>query len=213
MWQKAFAPESWSNWALVIVGIGAVIAALITLRTIKRQTSATEVAANAAKVSADIARTDIQLFISKERARIGIKLNDLDLLHPFKPTLYVVEYDVLFYGATAAFISDTSVWATDAESPEFDQTKLPIVELPKVIKPNIEVIKCRTWLWLKLEWIDEINRGKRLIHFHGFIRYTDVFMIPRETKFRYLWNPPSSLYGSDTGIWIKCGPEDANSET
>jgi hypothetical protein len=42
MWHDAFGPSTWSNWLLVIVGIGATVAALLTLRAIWRQTVATE---------------------------------------------------------------------------------------------------------------------------------------------------------------------------
>jgi hypothetical protein len=38
IWQKAFAPESWPNWGLVLVGIFASWAALKTLKTIQKQT-------------------------------------------------------------------------------------------------------------------------------------------------------------------------------
>lgn len=41
-WQRAFAPDFWSNWFLVAVGIGAIVAALYTLGTLERQTAATE---------------------------------------------------------------------------------------------------------------------------------------------------------------------------
>jgi hypothetical protein len=39
-WQKAFGPETWSNWALVVVGVGAIVTALITLLAIRDQTKA-----------------------------------------------------------------------------------------------------------------------------------------------------------------------------
>src|SRR5215469_10144412 len=38
-WHKAFAPESLSNWVLMLVGIGGTLAALRTLKTINRQTT------------------------------------------------------------------------------------------------------------------------------------------------------------------------------
>jgi hypothetical protein len=41
-WHDAFAPSTWSNWALVIVGVGATIAAIYTLNAIKRQARLTE---------------------------------------------------------------------------------------------------------------------------------------------------------------------------
>jgi hypothetical protein len=37
-WRNAFSPPTWSNWALVIVGIGAIISALRTLSAIRKQT-------------------------------------------------------------------------------------------------------------------------------------------------------------------------------
>lgn len=39
-WQTAFAPETWPNWALVIVGVGAIGTAWITLLAIRDQTKA-----------------------------------------------------------------------------------------------------------------------------------------------------------------------------
>jgi len=41
MWQDVFAPSTWSNWALVVVGIAATIAALLTWWSIKREFIAT----------------------------------------------------------------------------------------------------------------------------------------------------------------------------
>jgi len=38
-WQEAVAPPTWSNWALVFVGIGAIVAALCTLGIIRTQTA------------------------------------------------------------------------------------------------------------------------------------------------------------------------------
>jgi hypothetical protein len=60
MWHCAFAPSTWSNWALVIVGIGAVIAAIITLRTLNQQTIAATKAAEA--------------LVSSERAWVVVEL-------------------------------------------------------------------------------------------------------------------------------------------
>jgi hypothetical protein len=38
IWHKAFAPELWSNWALVVIGVFGTWAALRTLRSIEKQT-------------------------------------------------------------------------------------------------------------------------------------------------------------------------------
>jgi len=42
IWQKAFSPQSWSTWALVIVGVGAIFVALCTLQAIHRQANIME---------------------------------------------------------------------------------------------------------------------------------------------------------------------------
>jgi hypothetical protein len=39
-WQRAFAPDTWPNWALVIVGLGAIGTAWFTLLAIRDQTNA-----------------------------------------------------------------------------------------------------------------------------------------------------------------------------
>jgi hypothetical protein len=56
IWQKLFAPEQWPNIVLCVVGIAGVLIALKTLGKLERQTKATEIAADAAKKSADTAR-------------------------------------------------------------------------------------------------------------------------------------------------------------
>jgi hypothetical protein len=50
-WRDAFAPPTWSNWALVAVGIIASIVGIRSLRAVIRQSEATEKSADAAKVS------------------------------------------------------------------------------------------------------------------------------------------------------------------
>jgi hypothetical protein len=64
---RVFSPENIPNIALVLVGIGGIVVAAITLGTIKEQTVATAVAANAAKASADG-------FIHSERAWVMAEL-------------------------------------------------------------------------------------------------------------------------------------------
>jgi len=53
----AFAPSTWSNWALVVVGIGAIVAALLTLKKIEEQTVATRDAAVATQKSVELQKT------------------------------------------------------------------------------------------------------------------------------------------------------------
>ncbi len=65
-WKEAFGPSNLSNWLLMLVGIGAVIAAFCTLEILKRQTKAAEDAAKAALLNA-------QVFINAERPWILVR--------------------------------------------------------------------------------------------------------------------------------------------
>jgi hypothetical protein len=69
-WDWLFSPNA-PNWALVIVGVAGVIAAIWTLKILGRQTKATEIAADAAKVSADA-------LIASERAWVMVDLEKQD---------------------------------------------------------------------------------------------------------------------------------------
>jgi hypothetical protein len=53
---RLFAPENIPNIALVVVGLGAIVTALYTLKAIERQTKATEESAKAAQRTVDLQR-------------------------------------------------------------------------------------------------------------------------------------------------------------
>lgn len=53
---RLFAAENLPNIILALVGIAGIVVAICTLHTIRKQTDATEIAANAARDSADIMR-------------------------------------------------------------------------------------------------------------------------------------------------------------
>ncbi len=86
IWHEAFSPESWPNWALVLVGSLGIFVAIRTLNammrqadSMERQTKATEDAAKAAidnaiaaKEGAEATKRSINLLISKERPRINV---------------------------------------------------------------------------------------------------------------------------------------------
>jgi hypothetical protein len=54
-------PPLWSNWVLIVVTFGAVIAAFRTLDQLRRQVGSNATAADAAKKSADVAETTMRL--------------------------------------------------------------------------------------------------------------------------------------------------------
>jgi hypothetical protein len=70
-----------ANYLLVAVGLGGVVVAVRTLRVIRRETNLSEVAAFAAKASAEAALQQIQMTKDKERGRVEIKAAGLELQH------------------------------------------------------------------------------------------------------------------------------------
>jgi hypothetical protein len=66
------------NWPLIAVGLGGIWAALRTLNIIKRQTAATEEAAQASKTSADAALLNSRILVNIDRALIEIELGQAD---------------------------------------------------------------------------------------------------------------------------------------
>ncbi len=84
---------------VVLVFIGGV-----TLVLIWEQAKATTRAAQAAEVGANATKDNIELIVRKERARIRVEMRPLTLA-PAGKTQYV-EFTVLFYGTTPAFITN-----------------------------------------------------------------------------------------------------------
>jgi hypothetical protein len=81
LWQKAFAPDSWPNWALVVVGILGVGAALRTLSAIQRQVDVmkdqTDIVARQAtsmRRQTTILRRSVDAAIAGDRAWIMVQL-------------------------------------------------------------------------------------------------------------------------------------------
>jgi hypothetical protein len=67
--ERALAPELWSNWLLVLAGIGGIIVAIVTLKKIERQTKA-------AKDAADAALLNAKAFINSERPWLVVDIEE-----------------------------------------------------------------------------------------------------------------------------------------
>jgi hypothetical protein len=216
---------NWSNWALVIVGMGGIVVAVGTLKTIakqarlmqhhgfilRRQTRATQKAAEAAD-------KNIEMFISKDRARLRVDLRPPDL-SPKGDHVYTVDFAIKVYGATDAYIADSKCaayvvpWELISEPEIFDAAMFPIPSLPKVISANKPVEQYAFFTGEHMEeLLPEIKQHKLFVGVRGFIKYKDVFDRDRETRFRYIWKF-SSYGGEGFGNWEPCGAQDENKET
>jgi hypothetical protein len=222
------------EWVIVYITAIYVFIAGWTLLAIKRQAdfmeqqtgilresvTAAKTTADAAKASAEATKENVEIFISKDRARIRVELEDLKLEPLLDDRLFhQARYRVELHGSTEAFIVDTLAYAYVSNSPVPDYSEFnPPMGIPWVIKPASPVIESSTFLWRKIETPSseierEITQRKSFAHFHGFIRYNDVFERERETKFRYIWNVVDRADGTSFAYWKRCGTEDDNAET
>lgn len=191
------------------------------------QASKTGLIAEAARDNAETASKNIEMFISKERARLRVDLKPLNL--PPSQTNYPVYFTVTPYGATPAFILEAKCSANEwplnvIDDPDLMDRAMTNIHaypsFPTSIAPNAMPIESNTFLFLDDETKDlmlsEVKADRLFVVVRGFIKYRDVFDRERETRFRYVWkyvfwSPKDSP--DRFGTWEKCGPEGQNSET
>jgi len=198
----------------------------------ERQTAATEKTAEAArdnaiaaKDGADAANKNIEMFISKERAKLRVDLKKLSLT-PRPLSVYTVDFTVSIYGTTTAYITETGCSASflpleHIGSPETGAAAVSSLSLlPKAISPNTPSIDQYTIFHLGSQnteaVISEIKNDKLFVEIRGFIKYKDVFDRDRETRFRYVWKFSSFVpitMGERYGSWEICGSAEDNRET
>jgi len=168
------------------------------------------------------AKENIEIFISRERARIRVELESLELNSSPEDLVlaHEVRYRVEFFGLTPAFIAEGRIRALTSDSPEPDYSSIDVpVSLPSVMTPSSPTIAKRTFLFPSIKLtqaeISSIMERKRFVHFSGSITYKDIFDRDRETKFRYRWTIFDSPIGtgSMSGYWAKAGKESDNSQT
>jgi len=179
----------------------------------------------AAQEGSETAKQSVEMFISKERARLRIDLKPLKL-SPIFGSIYAVDFAVCLYGATPAFVVEARCTAHELPSsaidePELmDRAMLPMRSVPSVMSPGAQPMESSAYLFFDGEakdlMLSEIKADRFFVVVRGFIKYRDVFDCDRETKFRYVWkySPYSPQTTPDRfGEWEKCGPADDNIET
>jgi hypothetical protein len=236
----------------VLTSIGLLIAATIgicvtvkTLKAIRRQalvmiqqarilewqTKATEISAKAAGANARAAIKNIELFTSKERARLAIDCKPLKLDTKVVPdeSARSVEFTVTIYGATAATILDSGVASGifikgQENDPDLASAVMfPMTGLPTLILPNMPSLELETFLFIEEKnetiTLEAIQNENMVAAVRGFVRYRDIFDVIRTRRFRYYWGPSHRIptlagFWPDTsyGQWTKCGPPEDNQE-
>lgn len=202
------------------------IAAVIGIFVIGWQSWETRRAAKATEISAKAAKDNIDLLISKERARLRVNLEELDL-SPQVNGVYEVKFTVSIFGTTPAFIIDTKCVAFEtpleyiANEEMGEAVMFPLNFVPAVIPTGSEPIQEFAIFHFASDGnsdaiMAEIEADRLFVEIRGFIIYKDVFDRERETRFRYVWKyrdkgliPGLKRWGS----WEKCGKEEENKET
>jgi hypothetical protein len=135
-WYSAFKRPEWLSLIATFIGIGVIC----------WQSWETKRAAEATEISAKAAQDNIALLISKERARLRVDLEHLDLSLQ-DGGVYEVRFKVSIFGTTPAFITDTRCVAYDIplqlidEEDLFEGVMFPLHSLPAVVPPGSEPIQ------------------------------------------------------------------------
>jgi hypothetical protein len=126
----------WSNWALVVIGAAGVLAALITLRKIERQTKAGEDAAKAAFLNA-------QAVINAQRPWL------LVVIKPIMGPMGGFNIHVRNRGRTPAMIT-TALWGCVAVKEVINLPKEPVYWPRKLVQDRIVMPDGAVKIW----WFD-----------------------------------------------------------
>jgi hypothetical protein len=243
-WYKAYVI---ATVCLLLVAAGGVIAAFWTLRAVKSQAGFMEGQlaamrdqvklaiqnALAAQSAAGAAHKNIELVISKERARLRLELL------PFEWELFKasnasnifelwaklgIAYRVSFHGFTPAFVSGSLILARATKEKEFFSEPAReignVMRLPEIISSSTRLDEGRTSPLfsssalkpLEPGEIEELQSSKLFVHVFGCINYEDAFGFRRQTAFHFRW---SQFVEGDVGngMWVKSGPAEDNRAT
>jgi hypothetical protein len=213
-----------SNWWLVII-------AGLTGGVIGWQSWETRKAAQGAKENAEAAFSQLQIIREKERARVGVDLEDLKLdVVPGPHTSIEVGWGVTLYGQTDAFIHGSQCFA-EVEGQNLPEHLRPawgeMVGLPSVISCDCRNIKGivlvhppRPYPFDYAALSDRLVSGEQTVVCVGFVEYSDVFGGSWIFRFKRRWNffgTPDELGGLRprsllSGEWAKYGSPEDNGE-
>jgi hypothetical protein len=198
-WEKVFAPESWPNWALVAVGIGATIVAWRTLSDIREQTrllaayvKATNEGVEATRTSAEAALKSAQAVINAERARLLVHIKwPKDFASQGQATRWgVSSYDLVVNivcqnrGRSMAWITETRIGMVAVEQVpvEMDigrtvrvdnEVEQPVIVDEQVLSPDLPLETPGT------------PKPEQTILIYGVVNYRDIFEQSRYTTFGF----------------------------
>jgi len=208
-WKEAFGPGTLSNWFLVLVGIGAIISALCTLRVIRQQTGhiarqaqslryqtthlRNSVAAAQRSADALIASERAWIFVDLERRENGFVMQTDSFTH--YTTKASVTCMCTNHGKTPAWVTEiraalvrlNSADSLDSlpEEPDLSATEQKVF-IPRPVAD--EPITC------KFDVSCNQEMGGRILVLYGLVRYRHMFSDKEvQTTFGYAISPDHRL--------------------
>jgi hypothetical protein len=202
-WTNWFGPSVLPNLCLAVVGIVAIGVAICTLRTIDRQTKATENAANAAKASADG-------LINSERAWVLIEIGQKPDFRPDPNEAQIlwISPTIKNYGKTPARIRKIVARAQlvpDGQAlppqPEYPIGQSAILSVDVVLPPNVPIQPTASPV-SRQEFI-QVQQGNIFLYVHGFVDYLDFSGTKRHSGFCYFYYVEVAFSPSPTGFYAE----------
>lgn len=202
---RLFSPENLPNIGLVIAGIVGIFIALRTLKTIERQTKATEDAAEAALLSA-------KALLDAERPWLSVTVEQT------KGSAPLYRFSVKNLGRTPAMVIGTSTVRVVCEAlPEVAEYPdgMSAVESAREESGEARLLAPdESWRFIAMDmsglepgWplgqlaFDDLKAGKRNFFYFGKVQYRDVFApaVLHETHFCYIYKLADFLPFSKPG--------------
>ena len=229
---RLFAPENFSNIVLCIVGIGGIIVAICTLKTIREQTEATRIAAKAAQDSVAAAISSDRAWLLVED--VQVPFDSLDLLQAASAAndrnarYFTVR--LRNYGQSPAFIYAVEMrysFGGSADTPTYpgiySQDFIPTRQqhiVPPFVNSSDVLTDCWVGMrhlegplqWLTDQILGEIRSSKMFLWAQGIVHYRDIHGREHETRFCYRYEVPPRVPPGHDHFCI-AGPTEYNKAT
>jgi hypothetical protein len=206
-WRKAFAPETWPGWAVVVVAIAASWIAIATLRAIRCQAAANVIAANAAKVSADAVMQSQRAWLVPEKWLSADEDQQVQSLKPY-PGLTPDQQSATFIpirniGKTPAF--ETKVMASPSLFKVDSSGHTDILDTISTGRRVLGRGSRRNYMLSfsvgGQETVDAIESGAVLLTVKVRITYGDPLKTSGETEFTMRYHPGHPGFFSLSGTF------------
>ncbi|MHB8411146.1 MAG: hypothetical protein ACYDDI_04275 [Candidatus Acidiferrales bacterium] len=195
---RLFGAANLPTMLLVIVGIGAIGAAVKTLRVINRQA---DIMDRQTKTTED----SVKAFIESERAWLmGDKVGVISAADPDQPrAVYWISVPMMNFGKTVAHIYETS-----AKAGIYSHLP-PIPDYPQLPPCDFVVVPGGfrdLWVGIQPQDMDYIRKrsGANLLYVYGFVKYRDIGKNERESRFCYFYQIPTTYHPDPEGFY-PCG--------